>query len=800
MIKNAKDTEETAPNSAGDYLKNIAITAAAHRAVDSAATYGVRRTGLFKNYYANAAKEGINAALSGEDLMPRWRRTLGIVSPSLTGLTDYEVARGLTHKLMHEINMPVGKVKNLEALTQNGAVYNAMHQVIKNRLNATHLSPITKNIANALDPELQKNKVIEFLRTHGGMGKDQQKNPWIYGGMLTALTGLPHGLTGAAGALASNSVDLTLSGMAQNANLTKNIEDAKLGIIGLGAVTSEENPVKSNLVGTGLNLLSPSTGEIYDMGQDLGKATHLLGDQKPLVKQIIQQKLIAPGTRAPSEAASNILKDLTWSPPKPRAPSAAASNILNDLTSWGKNVIKHAADCTPEQLKEIEQTFYHGSPKANLRTLAPGSYVTPDLETAKLMGRFHTDTGKTWSDDDLIKKHYFGNQPKWKPGKEPTGDATIYKLRAAIKQLNLLNNPYEHITLEKLPIEKLSAAFNPDYTPEDLQRMGVYEEVYDRTKPRLASLNRWPEHWFHPEDKMGWLEWYKKYNQGRRMEDDNRQIRRWAAFKARHGGKAFQENPTPRRAYALRNWGIDPTRLITNDKKRAALEQAMASYKDKRYKKAAVLLKQATTFGATRALLNELKAQGGKLYKNPRNMGQELIDYYSRTMPASKFKFDGSLDLYESLVSLLGPMALDNKAVFVPRGKQPLPNGSFVSPRHSFFHEMGHSMHANDDPAYGALLSNAGLTQSSNTAQLNTHLNKLTTENIANNNAVNFMKANNVPQQNIVNYLKETGPAYKTYLDAYRQTLAGSGKLSKDNFRKTLKAQGISNSPVTVTI
>lgn len=105
-----------------------------------------------------------------------------------------------------------------------------------------------------------------------------------------------------------------------------------------------------------------------------------------------------------------------------------------------------------------QQTFYHGSPKVDLQTLAPGSYVTPDLETAKLMGRFHADTGKTWSDDDLAEKHYFGQQPKWKPGKEPTGDAVVYKLQTAIKKLNLLDNPYEHTTLEELPVEKLAAS------------------------------------------------------------------------------------------------------------------------------------------------------------------------------------------------------------------------------------------------------------------------------------------------------------------------------------------------------
>lgn len=141
------------------------------------------------------------------------------------------------------------------------------------------------------------------------------------------------------------------------------------------------------------------------------------------------------------------------------------------------------------------QTFYHGSPKADLHTLAPGSYVTPDLETAKLMGRFHANTGKTWSDDDLAEKHYFGQQPKWKPGKEPTGEAVIYKLQTAIKKLNLLDNPYEHTTLEELPVEKLAASPSilddtekqADLIPE-LQLQDHQQRIADRATgedPRL---------------------------------------------------------------------------------------------------------------------------------------------------------------------------------------------------------------------------------------------------------------------------------------------------------------------------
>lgn len=97
---------------------------------------------------------------------------------------------------------------------------------------------------------------------------------------------------------------------------------------------------------------------------------------------------------------------------------------------------------------KVAQEYYHGSPTANLTSLRPGSYVTPDRATAELMGRYHLDTGKTWTDDDLAAPHYFGKAPQWK--REPKGIPTIYKMRIADKYLNKLNNPYEHTTTSEI--------------------------------------------------------------------------------------------------------------------------------------------------------------------------------------------------------------------------------------------------------------------------------------------------------------------------------------------------------------
>jgi superfamily II DNA or RNA helicase len=107
-----------------------------------------------------------------------------------------------------------------------------------------------------------------------------------------------------------------------------------------------------------------------------------------------------------------------------------------------------------------------------------------------------------------------------------------------------------------------SAKFQPDYTPEQLEQLGVYDALYRNQGPRLASLGEWKPEWISEHDPKGWAQWYKRYASGRRIpEEDERQIKRWASFKARHGGP-FVKNPTPRRGWALRNWGVDPSKLV----------------------------------------------------------------------------------------------------------------------------------------------------------------------------------------------------------------------------------------------
>jgi len=141
--------------------------------------------------------------------------------------------------------------------------------------------------------------------------------------------------------------------------------------------------------------------------------------------------------------------------------------------------------------------------------------------------------------------------------------------------------------------------FTPDYTPKQVMDMGAFIDqggywrpIYSRVlgkevkndyknydwgsvsldklihkpDPLLnkykvkagSDLITWEDHgWIHPQDPRGWFEWFSKFSQGRRTEDDARQIRRWIAFKKRFRNKIDSDVVKQN----LLQWGIDYKRL-----------------------------------------------------------------------------------------------------------------------------------------------------------------------------------------------------------------------------------------------
>ena len=168
----------------------------------------------------------------------------------------------------------------------------------------------------------------------------------------------------------------------------------------------------------------------------------------------------------------------------------------------------------------------------------------------------------------IVGKYLLGRK------RERTGDEVLERLTAEKEQFNdVFRNLLREVGSEKQSDENVPVAkkkkpvpeFTPDFTPEQLEELGVYNSLYRGIGPRLASLGEWKPEWVNPVDPKGWAQWYKRYSGGRRLGDeDERQIKRWANFKSRHGGP-FVKKPTPRRGWALQNWGIDPSLLVPED-------------------------------------------------------------------------------------------------------------------------------------------------------------------------------------------------------------------------------------------
>jgi hypothetical protein len=118
--------------------------------------------------------------------------------------------------------------------------------------------------------------------------------------------------------------------------------------------------------------------------------------------------------------------------------------------------------------------------------------------------------------------------------------------------------------------------FFPDLKPEQL--IEEYNSLYGKVGPRLASMKSWPKDWIPESSGLGWLDWYVQYTNGKRTSDDAQQIKRWKLFKARQV-PAFIKNPTPKRALMLRNWAIDPLKLIDDEEARSALSKSMEQYR-----------------------------------------------------------------------------------------------------------------------------------------------------------------------------------------------------------------------------
>ena len=138
--------------------------------------------------------------------------------------------------------------------------------------------------------------------------------------------------------------------------------------------------------------------------------------------------------------------------------------------------------------------------------------------------------------------------------------------------------------------------FKPQLTPPEMLELGVFGGLYFGDKPKefpdewwakaklspdgkqhkelnyfgvnaSQPLSVWREKgWIHKDDPRGWFQWYCRYYLGRRHEDDERQIKRWAAIarhiaQVRHNCRPGDEFCRPRQRQAILHWAYDSRRL-----------------------------------------------------------------------------------------------------------------------------------------------------------------------------------------------------------------------------------------------
>ncbi|HNP79282.1 MAG TPA: hypothetical protein PKI00_00310 [Candidatus Pacearchaeota archaeon] len=137
--------------------------------------------------------------------------------------------------------------------------------------------------------------------------------------------------------------------------------------------------------------------------------------------------------------------------------------------------------------------------------------------------------------------------------------------------------------------------FKPQLTPKEMLELGIFGGKYmtdcrkefpkswykkaklcpERHDPKLnyfgvnasQSLSVWrAKGWIHKDDPRGWFQWYCRYYMGRRHPDDQRQIKRWRAFR-RHW-LAVQNNCRKgdylcrrKQRQALLHWAYDSRKI-----------------------------------------------------------------------------------------------------------------------------------------------------------------------------------------------------------------------------------------------
>jgi hypothetical protein len=118
----------------------------------------------------------------------------------------------------------------------------------------------------------------------------------------------------------------------------------------------------------------------------------------------------------------------------------------------------------------------------------------------------------------------------------------------------------------------------------------------------------------------------------------------WSSFKSRHGGP-FVKNPSPRRGWALRNWAIDPEKLVSKTQA-GDIKTMLQEYQErelKKYLKKQPMLAEKT--GANIAApLKLLKKHVMAVSSRPLPKKKKRLLQYVTTLPRPKAPAKGVIN------------------------------------------------------------------------------------------------------------------------------------------------------------
>jgi len=149
-----------------------------------------------------------------------------------------------------------------------------------------------------------------------------------------------------------------------------------------------------------------------------------------------------------------------------------------------------------------------------------------------------------------IKEIHFRDYPDFKPNLSPK---SIFKLGS-------FGGTYWR------PIH--SSVLNEDLKDQHLKYKWDIDESllscsnYDESKNYFGvscglSLEYWEaKGWIKPQDPYGWVQWYCEFYNGRRSEDDIRQIKRWKSFISRMKGMIKPNKENKKIRQSLLHWGL----------------------------------------------------------------------------------------------------------------------------------------------------------------------------------------------------------------------------------------------------